>query len=233
MLATAVYVFNGVTDLEADQGNASRRPIASGRLGLSDAMVACVALSAGGVVLCGYAGVTDLVLALLFLALGWAYSTGPAWKNGPVTSPAVIGAGAGLTYAAGLICRHQSSVRDAVVAAALAVWVGTCCGSKDFSDIPGDRLAGRRTWPVLFGSQRAAQLVAAIALLIGTAGLAVSFEFDRDQFPVGCVLALGSVILAAVLLGTASSPKREIRRRGYRAFMTTQYAVNLTMIIAG
>jgi 4-hydroxybenzoate polyprenyltransferase len=233
MLTTAIYVFNGVTDLTADRGNESQRPIASGRLRLSDAALACVGLSASGLVMCAVASGTDLALGLALLALGWAYSAGPAWKNSASGAAAVIGAGAGLTYAAGLVCRGDASWREALVAAGLAVWVGVCCASKDFSDAPGDRLAGRRTWPVVLGARRGAELLAGSAVAVGS-GFAVTIAvIDQHYLPAGLVLAFGSLLLAAVAVMTATSARRQTRRRSYRAFMTTQYATNLALIMTG
>jgi 4-hydroxybenzoate polyprenyltransferase len=231
MLTTAVYVFNGVTDLAADLGNDSHRPIASGELSLRDALVACVVLSAGGLTLCGLVGPLDFVLGVALLVLGWAYSAGPAWKNNAVGFAAVVGAGAGLTYAAGMVCRGSVDSDDVIMASGLAVWIGLCCASKDFSDIPGDRLAGRHTWPVVLGPQRAARLLAALSVLVGVGFLALTIRVGHD-IETGSVLALGSIALAVVVIRTSSAAQRQTRRRSYRTFMATQYAANLAMITA-
>lgn len=233
MLTTAIYVFNGVTDLAADRGNGSRRPIATGGLALGDAVIACAVLVAGGLALCAAVGQTDLELGVALLALGWAYSAGPALKISASGAAVVIGAGAGLTYAAGLVCRGHATGRDVVIAMCLAVWVGVCCASKDFSDAPGDRLAGRRTLPVVLGSDRGARLLAAAAVTVAAVFLALTGAVDTPDVTCALVLAVGSLALAFVVIKTASSSQRQTRRRSYRAFMATQYAANIALIITG
>jgi hypothetical protein len=45
------------------------------------------------------------------------------------------------------------------------------------------------------------------------------------------VLALGAIAVAVVTLGPWSRGDKSRRRRAYRAFMLTQYAANLAVII--
>jgi 4-hydroxybenzoate polyprenyltransferase len=232
MLTTAVYVFNGVSDIGADRGNASHRPIATGRLGLTGALLATGILSVCGLAVCAVVDPIDFVLGCGFLALGWAYSAGPAWKNHPLAFAVVIGAGACLTYAAGLICRGRATSGELPVVIMLAAWVSICCATKDFSDIAGDRMAGRRTWPILLGASRAARVLAALAVAAAASCAAFTLTLG-DGVGTGLVLASGSVLLAAVLLRTAAAPQRHVRRRSYRTYMATQYAANFALMIAG
>jgi 4-hydroxybenzoate polyprenyltransferase len=232
LLVVSVYVFNGITDLAADSANGSRRPIASGRLTPDAALHFCLGASACGLALCWLAGPNVFGLGVVMLVLGWAYSAGPAWKNTPVGFGVVVGLGAALTYLVGWFAGGSADVRRLVAMLAIAAWVGLCCASKDFSDVAGDRLAGRRTWPVSLGPHRAALLLGAIAITTGSVVLAGSIMSGVPLAP-AAILLTGSVVLAAISIAAAADRSREVRRRPYQAFMATQYAANLALIILG
>ncbi|HEY2167470.1 MAG TPA: UbiA family prenyltransferase, partial [Jatrophihabitantaceae bacterium] len=157
LLAVAAYAFNGVTDVTTDTANGSSRPIASGRLRVDVARCWCLALVATGLVMCELASRAEVVAGFAALALGWAYSTGPALKESPVAAAFVIGTSAGLSYFAGAAAAGTVTTRTLCVPMSIALWVALCCAAKDFSDVDGDRLAGRRTWPVLLGHRAAAR----------------------------------------------------------------------------
>jgi 4-hydroxybenzoate polyprenyltransferase len=230
LVTVAIYVFNGVADRIEDAANHSARPIASGALTRRAALTWCIGLSVVGLSLCGAAGAPDFVLAIAMLVLGWAYSVGPALKNAPAGFAAVIGLGAGLTYVAGWAARGRFSQREAAFVAALALWVALCCAAKDFSDLDGDRLAGRRTWPVLLGARSAARLLALLAMC-GAAVVVVTSQLAGLTPLPAIVISTGSVVLGASAIRHADSPDRQERRRPYRVFMITQYITNGALIV--
>jgi len=231
-LVVAVYVFNGVTDLRADAANGSPRPIATGRLGRGAALRWCLGSACCGLALCWLASPFVFGLGCVLLAVGWAYSDGPALKNKPIGFALIIGLGAALTYAAGWVAGGATSVQSLAIMLIVAVWVGLCCASKDFSDVEGDRLAGRRTWPVTLGPGPAARLLAAVAIAFASTSLVLCFV-SRVSIAPGCVLVAGSALVAFAAVSSAAGPDRATRRRPYRAFMATQYATNLALIVVG
>jgi len=197
-LSIAIYVFNGVTDVASDVLNQSGRPIAAGRLGTQTALTSCAVLSVVGTAVLARQGLVPALLAFLFLLVGWAYSAGPSWKEDPIGFGVVIGAGAAVTYGAGWATRGSLSTGHLVIGLAVAVWVGLCCGCKDFSDIEGDAAAGRRTWPVLLGRQRARTLIGALAITASVIGLAMAAGFGTGLVTASLLLA-GSVGLTLTL----------------------------------
>lgn len=229
-LTIAIYVFNGITDITGDVANGSGRPIAAGDLTVLAARSWCLALVGVALALCCVVGPVELGLAIVMLCLGWAYSAGPSFKDAPAGFAVVIGGGAGLTYAAGLVARGHARPQDVAIAGALAVWVGTCCAAKDFSDVDGDRLAGRRTWPVVFGARGAARLLGVLAVAAAGCVLGISLDADISVVPAD-VVAVGSAALAVSARRHGNSPDRRARRRPYRVFMTTQYATNVALIV--
>lgn len=231
LLTIAIYVFNGVTDFAGDTLNNSHRPIATGQLTTRTALIWCGALSAAGLALCGLVSQVDIVLGLALLLLGWAYSAGPAWKNHPAGFAAVIGGGAGLTYAAGIAAAGSLTAPRLGFCASLAAWVGLCCAAKDFSDVDGDQLAGRHTWPVILGARRAALLLGALAVVGSACVLATFYIANAPLLPVIFVF-VGSVALAVTALTAGAAASRVTRRRPYRVFMSTQYATNVALMIS-
>jgi 4-hydroxybenzoate polyprenyltransferase len=229
----AVYLLNGVTDVVGDQVNGSRRPIASGRLPLATAMRTTVLLAAAGLVLCALCDRRLVVLAVAFLCLGYGYSVGPnALKSTRLGFALAVGGGAFLCYSAGSVIGGGMTLRLTVFAAAMALWVGLCSATKDLSDVAGDALAGRLTWPVVFGDRGARRLIAAISLLLGGWFLATIPLLASQTRPAAAVAALGSVALAAVVLRRPRRADRAAGRRAYRTFMAVQYAVNCTVLVS-
>lgn len=232
LLTIAIYVFNGVTDLATDTANRSTRPIASGLLSRSSALAWCAALAGAGMAACWQIGLMQTFLGAAMLVLGWAYSSGPTLKNSPTGFAVVIGLGAALTYAAGWVAGGHVTMHDLALALSVSLWVGLCCASKDFSDIDGDRLAGRRTWPVVLGPQRAAHLLSVLAVSAATGVLVLAGVSGADPVP-AAALVMGSIALAFTATRSASAPDRITRRRPYRAFLTTQYTINGAMLTFG
>jgi len=234
MIWMSVYVFNGVSDVDADRRNGSGRPIASGRLPVGTAAQAAVLLAVTGLGLCALCSSRLTVLGLAGLLIGWRYSAGRAPLKA-TTGGIALAAGSGvlLCYAAGVaIAGRSAGAATVAFGIAEAAWLGLCAATKDFSDVEGDRLTGRRTWPIVFGDRVARRLVAlasgslaavfaALALLSG-GGLAVA----------AATAAVGGVALSVAVLCSPATGNRAARRRPYRTLMVTQYAVNVTLLIS-
>lgn len=232
LLSLAVYLLNGLSDVKTDRQNGSTRPIASGRLSLATATGWCAGLAIGGLAAVARAGAVVTVAALAYLALGWAYSTGPCLKNYRYGSVLAVGGGAGLTYAAGLVVAHEAAWRELTLVLLLSAWIGVGSMSKDFSDIDGDAVAGRRTAPVLFGTRRAATTLAAQTLPTSAAVtlLGVTLHPIAAWAP-GLLLVAGSVVLTVTARRFGSAQRRSVRRMPYRVFMSTQYLVDLALLV--
>lgn len=230
LLTVAAYAFNGVADVTEDTANGSSRPIASGRLSVVVACRWCAVLIAIGLALCAFASLAELVVAVAALLLGWAYSAGPSLKNSPVSAAAVIGITAALTYLAGSAAAGVVTMKALAVPMSIALWVALCCVAKDFSDVDGDRVAGRRTWPVVLGHLGAAKLLAGLSVGGASLGLLLALA-TRSDVVAAIGLAAGSLVLAITVLATATDRERRVRRRSYRVFLSTQYIANAMLLV--
>ena len=231
-ITLSIYLLNGLSDIEGDRLNGSGRPLASGHLSPKTARtVAAVAATLGMMVACSL-GIFFTLLAAGMLVLGLSYSLGPAWKEQPVYAGATIGAGAGLTYAAGWISNGNLTTADIFVAAALAAWTATSSSTKDFSDVAGDRLAGRRTLPITLGPPRAAACVI-VATATTTIVLVATTTVAGTALLAGSIVAVGSIRIPLGFRAVTNWGDRRSTRRPYRAYMSTQYAATCAMIAVG
>jgi len=223
LAATAfVYLGNGISDVGGDRVNGSHRPLAGGHLPVRTAVQVCKGLAITSVALAAIVSPTFVVCVLAMLALGWAYSFGPAPAKGKAwAASTVIAAGGWLTYLAGEAAIGGALSRNVVLTATmLGLWMGVAGNTKDLADAAGDATAGRRTLPVVFGSRAAAWLSATACLLVAL----ISFPVLRSVAPiVSFVLMSAAIVMLVIVLsghGTRSN-------RLYIVFMTSQMLANL------
>jgi 4-hydroxybenzoate polyprenyltransferase len=231
-VTASIYVLNGVSDVAGDRANGSTRPIASGRLPVDTALWTAVALATAGVALSAAVRGPAALLAVLMLALGWAYSMArnPLKKSMPGFM-AVVTAGGLLTYLAGWVSVGERPNRELLVfGLAMSLWMGLGGSTKDLSDTDGDRAAGRRTWPVILGERKARIAMAASACTLGCGFFAAATRVAPGLVASSVVVLAGSVTLVAILLTPLSSGNQWMRRRPYRMFMVTQYVAHLTLL---
>jgi 4-hydroxybenzoate polyprenyltransferase len=230
----AIYLLNGVADIVEDRANGSTRPIARGALPRRAAAVLVGLLAAAALGLGAFVSGVHVLLVVLLLAVGWAYSMGPrplkANQAGFVLAVFALGA---LTYLAGWCAVGTRMPGGSLVlfGMAMSTWMGLGGSTKDLSDVEGDRLAGRRTLPLLLGERRARVVNALTAAAVGWSFVACCVLFSSRLLPAAMVVCAGSAVLAAVALTSLGDGDRHRKRRPYRAFMVTQYLAHLTMLV--
>lgn len=221
----AIYVYNGVADRVEDVANGSRRPIARGDLPDRFATGAVLVGAMIGCLTAAWLGRWMFAAMIGYLLVGYAYS-GPPFRFKQTYYAASIGGGCLglLTYLGGALCAGRPpSAAVLVFAVMMSLWMGGVGGiAKDLPDVKGDRAAGRRTWPVVFGERRARQLLIVSALVVAVAfGLAAA-AYSTKLLWCSTAVCLGAVVLMVV---SAGAPRGEGtgRRMPYRVFMWTQY----------
>jgi 4-hydroxybenzoate polyprenyltransferase len=232
LLSMAVYVFNGISDVDGDRTNASTRPIARGELVPQVALEVTGVLAAAGLGLCALCSGRLVLLGLAALVLGGRYSAGrlPLKATTAGVTVSVCG-GVLLCYAAGAAIAGRTAPATAVFGLAEAAWVGLCAATKDFSDVAGDRLAGRRTWPIVFGERGARRIVAACSTVLAAVFAGLAAVSTAGMTAAAGLAALGALAVAAAVLLVPATGDRATRRRPYRTLMVTQYAVNATLLV--
>jgi 4-hydroxybenzoate polyprenyltransferase len=229
----SVYLLNGVADRVEDVANASRRPIARGDLPAGFAIGAVVVSAAAAIGAAWSAGPGPGAAVLAFLVVGYAYSGPPFPLKRSCLTATAGGAALGLlTYLGGALCvsRHVNA-ELAVYAVAMSAWMGAVGGiAKDLSDVAGDRLAGRWSWPVALGERGAREL-----LRLTAGAVAVCFAAGAVAYGPGLLGSVAVVWFGAAAVAAASGSAedgrrapdgadRARRRLPYRRFMWTQIA---------
>jgi len=233
LAAASVYLLDGVADVVEDRLNGSTRPIARGALPASLALnigILWAGLSIAGALLLG-APYVFLVPTLLLL--GYAYS-GPLLRLkrwSPAAGATVLIAGL-LTFVAGGAVSGSvpTSPTLIVFAAAMSSWMGFVGAlAKDFSDVLGDALTGRRTCAVVKGIRRAGWRLSLNAILVAAGFLIAATYVDQTLLWPALAVLLGAV---AVTLGCRPQSAQIRPRRPYRAFMVTQYLAHAAAPVA-
>jgi 4-hydroxybenzoate polyprenyltransferase len=228
-LTIAAYVYNGVKDLPGDRFNGSTRPLATGRLSVRTASCCALGLALAGLVGCWSLSPALGMLGFASLALGWAYSAGPALKRSSIACALCVFLAALLTYTAGSLVATASN-GERIGLAVWSLWIGLVSVCKDFSDVEGDLREGRRTLPVSWGVSAAARLTLAMALS-GAVALVVTAETIAPRLaPASWVALAGSVMVAARLARLRTGDRHQLRAP-YRMFVATQFAVNLAAMV--
>lgn len=222
LVTVAIYLLNGLSDLVGDQVNGSSRPLAAGHLDVATARSAVTACGLIGVSTCFCSSLALGALSIAMLALGVGYSYGPCWKAGRLAASTVIGAGAGLTYMAGAMSAGVASWDLIIFTTAVSVWIGAASASKDFSDVTGDRIAGRHTIPVDFGYAVASRRLAMTTTAATAMVVCISTAVGSFSLTTGVIIS-GTAVLAFVLTMAPAAGPWFPGRTPYRIYMVTQY----------
>ncbi|MEU6115112.1 UbiA family prenyltransferase [Streptomyces sp. NPDC047117] len=226
-----VYLLNGLMDVTEDRINGSRRPIATGRLPVPQATRVAVALAVLSVCLTLLTPLASGLILISHLLLGWLYSA-PPWyaKRNPLAASCILVLAGICCYAAGYWATGAGAPNADIIVFVLAMSfamgiVGVPV--KDLSDIEGDRAAGRRSWPVLWGEERARAAILCVALLTGAAFFCATL-FAAPRIIGGSVVTLiGFGIIGATVMSRFGKGSRSNRRRAFRVFIISAYGAHV------
>jgi 4-hydroxybenzoate polyprenyltransferase len=231
-LCVAIYVVNGIADVQGDRHNRSARPIASGALDVQAATQAVLVLVLCGLFLAALVSAQMIIVFALMFGVGWMYSCGTRpLKNslvGLVTSGTALGM---LSHLAGWVAAGGGAlgVDVVVLGAGLALWMGLVgTATKDLKDVAGDRLTGRRTLPVLLGAERAKVIAGVVAVSHGCLLLVTAWSLAP-----GMLLSAGCMLVGAcgVAVLVSCSSERRAGRNAYGMYMVTQYVATLAVLV--
>lgn len=204
-VGAAGNVVNDLFDVAADRANArSGRPIANGRIGSRAAVLLAGGGAGAGLAAAAATGVVALVVAAATLGLLVAYSR--LLKPVPLLGNLAVAVIAGLPLAYGAL---------AVGRAAAGVVPWTLAGAlhfvreivKDVEDEAGDRVARRRTLPVVLGarSARVTASVAAVAFIPLSLVLPLRAGYGGAYYLFALPAQMAVLVAAAQLLSGQTS----------------------------
>jgi 4-hydroxybenzoate polyprenyltransferase len=230
----SIYLVNGVADVVEDRANGSNRPIARGDLSSAPARRTVWLLAVVGLVAAGIVATVLLLLVALMLMVGWAYSLGPhPFKRNVISFALSVTALGILTYLAGWQASGGADPSGSLLlfASMMSLWMALGGSTKDLSDTTGDRLAGRRTLPVILGERRARVVMAGAASLLGWTFAILATLRVSHLLPVADVVCTGSIALTTAALTRVDTADRAVKRRPYKVFMITQYLGHIALFV--
>ena len=217
VLAFVVYAVscNDLADLEVDRVNLPddpRRPLVTGAAARRDLALLATGSAVVAVAAAATQGLESLVLTLAGLAVAAAYSLPPVRISrrgvvAPLVLPALF---VGLPFALGVLAGRRLTVADLVVLSALYVGFVGRIVLKDFRDVVGDRLFGKRTFLVRHGRQATCAL-SAICWVTGTALLVVATPGADIVFAACQVVSAGVAVVLVLALARTEWHRREER----------------------
>ena len=177
----AVYWYNDYSDAEFDridegegETDRSRRPFTSGRITKNHFLVFILLTTLAGLLIAYYISLVVFAVQLAYLSLGVLYSTEPfrlkkrfIGKQFVVVAGVVLSCLSGAQVVGTVLPANMYSIVINVIIYAVAPTLG------DIRDIVGDRKAGARTLPVLFGPKFTVRLAIggfAAVILAGLVG---------------------------------------------------------------
>jgi chlorophyll synthase len=159
----ASNAWNQVFDLELDRVNKPDRPLPSGRIPVGRALRFGHLLALVALVLGALASWPFFACVGIGVLGTWIYSAPPLrTKARPALALLTIAIPRGLLVpvAGWSVVAFPDRTDPWALGLVSGLFVLGAAGTKDFSDVPGDRAHGCRTLPVLLGPERAARLMA-------------------------------------------------------------------------
>jgi len=224
-LGAAGNALNDLHDLAADTVNQSRaRPLAAGRVSRG---IAELCVFTGALVGFGAAGLVSgrlVVAAIAAFVVMAIYSPLLKRRGLPGNLAVAFVAGLPLLYGAVAVGRPRAGL----VPWALAAWLHLVREIvKDVEDEAGDRVAGRRTLPIVMGRDRAMQ--GALLLALGFVPVSIVLPWAAgygDRYFAFAAVAQLVVVLAAVRL-------RRGRLSGVSGLLKGAMVAGLVALVAG
>ncbi|MGH9992054.1 MAG: UbiA prenyltransferase family protein, partial [Nitrososphaera sp.] len=203
LIATGMYILNDLVDADLDRANGKSRPIPSGRVSKRQAWT-FVMTTNGLAVLLSVAtlNLASMLIVVPMLLIGILYSAPKiALMNRFVLKTLSIAIFYGLCALLGITSTYGISLALTAPAApihamtVLAIMIFISSTLNDLGDVEGDRAAGRRTIPIVIGSNSAIRLL----LVLSAAMPAVSWGLYGAVSTVTVVLT--SIFALIVLTG--------------------------------
>lgn len=163
VLNGASNAYNQVTDLEVDRINRPKRPIPSGKLTGKEALRFAYLGYAIGLIVAFFISIPFFIITALCLMITTLYSTPPVQlkKRFLISNMTIAFCQSWLFVLAGWVVYSFSNPLEPTlwfIGMILFIFLIGACGTKDFTEVEGDKRYGMKTLPVLYGNERAAKI---------------------------------------------------------------------------
>jgi geranylgeranylglycerol-phosphate geranylgeranyltransferase len=228
----SINSLNQIFDVEMDRINKPNRPIPSKKLTKKQVLGISGSLSACAGILTIYLGITYLLIAFAGLAIGIIYSFPKFYaKKIPIVSSAVISVGYGILmfFVGWAVYRPISSIPMWLIAFLYLheVFIILC---KDFADLEGDRKAGIKTLPVIFGKRNGAVMCFGLYLIPFIFLLLLQFiEYLNTNF---LPLFFTGIIVGVMVFTFCGFEEKRFNYLGYSIYVVGTIIVRMVLFYA-
>jgi 4-hydroxybenzoate polyprenyltransferase len=210
-MALATYMYNDITDFEVDKINKTNRPSVTGKATKRQLIIIVSILNGIALFLTSFAGLNALCVSVLFITLGIAYSH-PSLnlKDRFPLKTVVTAAGAGLLSLLGgtaALTTINSNYDDnnsfsslsmlPIVYAALFFFAFFFILGPlgDIGDLKGDRIVGRRTFPIVLGIRSTITIMLLVPLTIMLMAMSVAYYVHNNDINTGNDIKDGTIFI--------------------------------------
>jgi geranylgeranylglycerol-phosphate geranylgeranyltransferase len=166
MIITGMYVLNDLVDADLDRSNGKKRPIPTGQVSKRDAQIFIILTNVTGILLVLITfNLSSMLIALIIASIGLMYSAPKValkdrffLKTLSIAIALMLCAVLGSTASWHTNYLHGNTNIDKLImpvhaAVMLGIMVFITSPFNDVADVTGDKVAGRRTIPVVIGRE--------------------------------------------------------------------------------
>lgn len=190
----SIYLMNDIVDIKVDKINHPTRPLVSGQVKRSDAIILVVLLSIVAIGLSWIVNVITLALTISYLIVGILYSVPRiSLKDKFMIKTVTIAIGGFLTSMIGSSVTGVFDEKTVISATSFMMLIFVTSPINDLADYVGDKNNGRKTIPIVIGQKNTILMAITIPFVI-----AMLFWFFYERWSFTIMTPIGLTSLAVV-----------------------------------
>lgn len=243
MIAVGMYILNDLVDVDLDRANSKNRPIPSGLVSRKQTW-SFIILTNGAAMGMSIATLhlASIVLVLLMIILGILYSTTRialmnrfVLKNIAIASFYVMCTMLGITSNYGIDFAINKPIIPIHTITMSGIMIFVCSIINDLGDIKGDKLAGRRTIPIVLGGNNTVELL--IILLSGMPAISwmlygTFLEYDSlsIMYPIAVTVVVSVALIRMTIIQKVFA-HMELMRKQYKKWFPLLMVSQLGLVL--
>jgi len=231
-VSLSTYLLNDIVDIKVDKINDPSRPLVSGQVSKSDAIILVTVLSGTALGLAYVVNTTVLFLAMACLLVGSLYSVPKiSLKDRFVIKTVAVAVGGFLGSMIGSSATGMFDERAIVSAVSFMVLIFVTSPINDLADYVGDKKNGRKTIPIVIGQRNTVLAAITIPFIIA---LTFWFFYEYWNFHITApisltLLAITSFVILFPILSKTNDYKY-VRKRHKKAVLL-HYGLQIALVI--
>lgn len=239
LVATGMYIFNDLVDADLDKANGKKRPIPSGFVSKRQAK-SFIFWTSGAAVLLSIAtlNIASMILVAPMLVIGILYSAPKisladrfVVKTLSIALFYVLCAILGATSAHGWDLTVSSPATPLYAAMMLGALIFISSVFNDMGDVAGDRLAGRRTIPIVIGQANAVKMGIIIAAGMASASWAAYASGGIGFASAVIVSSFSAFIITRMMKTLKGLDDMEFMRSQHKKLFPLHLVLQLALVV--